>query len=155
MDKTMLADNHMADVNATSTQTLTPSAQGFRILVVDDNHDSALSLAMMLSIMGHETRTAHDGESALVTAEEFHPDVVLLDIGLPKLNGYEVAQRIREHSWGASMFLIAVTGWGQEEDRQRSSEVGLDVHMVKPVEPAALERILADLRRNRANQGHS
>jgi len=151
----MLADNHMADVNATSTQTLTPSAQGFRILVVDDNHDSALSLAMMLSIMGHETRTAHDGESALVTAEEFHPDVVLLDIGLPKLNGYEVAQRIREHSWGASMFLIAVTGWGQEEDRQRSSEVGLDVHMVKPVEPAALERILADLRRNRANQGHS
>ena len=151
----MLADNHMADVNATSTQTLTPSAQGFRILVVDDNHDSALSLAMMLSIMGHETRTAHDGESALVTAEEFHPDVVLLDIGLPKLNGYEVAQRIREHSWGASMFLIAVTGWGQEEDRQRSSEVGLDVHTVKPVEPAALERILADLRRNRANQGHS
>ena len=148
----MLADNHMADVNASTAPTLAPSKQGFRILVVDDNHDSALSLAMMLSIMGHETRTAHDGESAVATAESFLPDVVLLDIGLPKLNGYEVAQRIREHKWGAAMFLIAVTGWGQEEDRQRSSEVGLNVHMVKPVEPAALERLFAELRRTRADQ---
>jgi DNA-binding response OmpR family regulator len=81
-------------------------------------------------------------------AESFLPDVVLLDIGLPKLNGYEVAQRIRENDWGHSMFLIAVTGWGQEEDRQRSSEVGLNVHMVKPVEPAALERLLSELRTN-------
>jgi DNA-binding response OmpR family regulator len=121
------------------------TAHPYRILVVDDNHDSALSLAMMLSIMGHDTRTAHDGESAVETAENFLPEVVLLDIGLPKLNGYEVAQRIRENTWGQSMFLIAVTGWGQEEDRQRSSEVGLNVHMVKPVEPAALERLLADL----------
>jgi len=143
----MLAENRMADVKAAPSVTLTPSKQGFRILVVDDNHDSALSLAMMLSIMGHETRTAHDGESAVATAESFLPEVVLLDIGLPKLNGYEVAQRIRESAWGASMFLIAVTGWGQEEDRQRSSEVGLNVHMVKPVEPAALERLLAELRR--------
>lgn len=151
----MLADNHMADVNSSTTPALTPSKQGFRILVVDDNHDSALSLAMMLSIMGHETRTAHDGESAVETAESFLPEVVLLDIGLPKLNGYEVAQRIREHAWGASMFLIAVTGWGQEEDRQRSSEVGLNVHMVKPVEPAALERLLAELRRDRGTQGQA
>jgi CheY-like chemotaxis protein len=123
-----------------------PTSLRFRILVVDDNHDSALSLAMMLSIMGHDTRTAHDGESAVTTAEDFLPEVVLLDIGLPKLNGYEVAQRIRETPWGKSMFLIAVTGWGQEEDRQRSSEVGLNVHMVKPVEPAALERLLTQLR---------
>src|SRR5262245_10834937 len=142
----MFANNAMADVNA--ARVLTPTKQGFRILVVDDNHDSALSLAMMLSIMGHETRTAHDGESAVETAESFLPEVVLLDIGLPKLNGYEVAQRIREQAWGTSMFLIAVTGWGQDEDRQRSSEVGLNVHMVKPVEPAALERLLADLRRD-------
>ena len=149
----MLADNHMADVNTSTASTLTPSKQGFRILVVDDNHDSALSLAMMLSIMGHETRTAHDGESAVETAESFLPEVVLLDIGLPKLNGYEVAQRIREQAWGASMFLIAVTGWGQEEDRQRSSEVGLNVHMVKPVEPAALERLFAELRRKQSDQG--
>jgi DNA-binding response OmpR family regulator len=103
--------------------------------------------------MGHDTRTAHDGESAVSTAESFRPDVVLLDIGLPKLNGYEVAQRIRTSSWGESMFLIAVTGWGQDEDRQRSSEVGLNVHMVKPVEPSALQKLLADLRPD-GNNGH-
>jgi len=141
----MLADNQMADVNTATTSPVKPTSHRFRILVVDDNDDSALSLAMMLSIMGHDTRTAHDGESAVATAESFLPEVVLLDIGLPKLNGYEVAQRIRETAWGKSMFLIAVTGWGQEEDRQRSSEVGLNVHMVKPVEPAALERLLAKL----------
>jgi len=148
----MIADNPMAEVNSTTVAAVTPVPRRFRILVVDDNHDSALSLAMMLSIMGHETRTAHDGESAVATAESFLPEVVLLDIGLPKLNGYEVAQRIREQSWGASMFLIAVTGWGQEEDRQRSSEVGLNVHMVKPVEPAALEKLLAELPQNATPQ---
>ena len=148
----MLADNHMADVNVTAGEIKTPP-KSFRILVVDDNHDSALSQAMMLSIMGHQTRTAHDGESAVACAESFLPEVVLLDIGLPKLNGYEVAQRIREQPWGASMFLIAVTGWGQEEDRQRSTEVGLNVHMVKPVEPAALEKILADLAQGEPIQG--
>jgi CheY-like chemotaxis protein len=142
----MLANNQMADVNIDIAPSVKTTPERFRILVVDDNHDSALSLAMMLSIMGHETRTAHDGESAVATAESFLPEVILLDIGLPKLNGYEVAQRIRESAWGQSMFLIAVTGWGQEEDRQRSSEVGLNVHMVKPVEPAALERLLAELR---------
>lgn len=139
----MLADNHMADSNLTTA--VKPTPKRFRILVVDDNHDSALSMAMMLSIMGHETRTAHDGESAVATAESFLPEVVLLDIGLPKLNGYEVAQRIREKPWGVSMFLIAVTGWGQDEDRERSSEVGLNLHMVKPVEPSALEKLLAGL----------
>ena len=149
----MIADNHMADVNASTATAVKTTPKRFRILVVDDNHDSALSLAMMLSIMGHETRTAHDGESAVSTAESFLPDVVLLDIGLPLLNGYEVAQRIREQSWGASMFLIAVTGWGQDEDRQRSSEVGLNVHMVKPVEPAALEKLLAELPQDGSLQG--
>lgn len=143
----------MADVQPSTVQVATPGKRGFRILVVDDNQDSAMSLAMMLSIMGHETRTAHDGESAVTTAEAFLPEVVLLDIGLPKLNGYEVAQRIREQAWGATMFLIAVTGWGQDEDRQRSAEVGLNVHMVKPVEPAVLEKILADLALNRATAG--
>ena len=141
----MLADNQMADANPMTAAAVKTTPKRFRILVVDDNLDSALSLAMMLSIMGHETRTAHDGESAVATAESFLPEVVLLDIGLPKLNGYAVAQRIREQEWGTSMFLIAVTGWGQEEDRQRSSEVGLNVHMVKPVEPSALEKLLASL----------
>ena len=122
-----------------------PPKSRFRILVVDDNPDSALSLAMMLSMMGHDTRTAHDGEAAVTTAEAFRPQVVLLDIGLPKLNGYEVAQRIRQQEWGTSMFLVAVTGWGQDEDRRRSEDVGMNLHMVKPVEPSALDRMLASL----------
>jgi len=129
-----------------------PAVRRFRILVVDDNHDSALSLAMVLTMMGHETRTAHDGQDALAAAEEFHPEVVLLDIGLPKMNGYEVAQHIRQQAWGTDMFLIAVTGWGQAEDRARSTEVGLNMHMVKPVEPSAIQAVLADL--NRARNGH-
>lgn len=124
---------------------IVPDKPRFRILVVDDNPDSALSMAMMLSMMGHETRTAHDGEAAVASAEEFRPQVVLLDIGLPKLNGYEVAQRIRKEEWGASMFLVAITGWGQDEDRRRSEDVGMNLHLVKPVEPSALDRVLAEL----------
>jgi DNA-binding response OmpR family regulator len=138
----MLANRHMTDPDATPGATV-PARH--RILVVDDNHDSAMSLAMILTMMGHETRTAHDGEAAIAAAESFRPDVVLLDIGLPKLNGYEVAQRIREHAWGHDMFLIAVTGWGQDEDRQRSAEVGLNLHMVKPIEPQALQNVLEGL----------
>lgn len=122
-----------------------PPRARLKILVVDDNPDSALSMAMMLSMMGHETRTAHDGEAAVTSAEEFRPQVVLLDIGLPKLNGYEVAQRIRGQEWGTSMFLVAITGWGQDEDRRRSEDVGMNLHMVKPVEPDALDRVLAGL----------
>jgi len=122
-----------------------PPKSRLKILVVDDNPDAALSMAMMLSMMGHETRTAHDGEAAVTTAEEFRPQVILLDIGLPKLNGYEVAQRIRGQEWGAEMFLVAITGWGQDEDRRRSDDVGMNLHMVKPVEPDALDRVLAEL----------
>ena len=117
----------------------------YRILVVDDNKDGADSLAMMLQIMGHETRTAYDGAVALEAAGTFLPDVVLLDIGLPKLNGYEVARRIREQPWGACMVLIAQTGWGQEEDKCRSKDAGFNFHMVKPVDCAALEKLLAGL----------
>lgn len=145
---TMPANDRLEPRPNTPTDQQDNPLRRFRILVVDDNHDSALSLAMVLTIMGHETRTAHDGETAVATAETFQPEVVLLDIGLPKLNGYEVAQRIRESDWGAAMFLIAVTGWGQAEDRARSAEVGLNMHMVKPVEPAAIQAVLADLDRN-------
>ena len=91
-----------------------------RILVVDDNRDAADSLAMLLQMMGNEIRTAYDGAEAVVAAAEFRPDVVLLDIGLPKLNGYEACRRIREQPGARRMVLIAQTGWGQEEDRQRS-----------------------------------
>ena len=115
-----------------------------RILVVDDNHDSAESLAMLLSITGHETFTAHDGAAALDAAARHRPDVVLLDIGLPTLNGYEVCRRIREEPWGKEMVLIALTGWGQEEDRRKSHEAGFDGHLVKPVNYPALVGALLD-----------
>jgi PAS domain S-box-containing protein len=114
-----------------------------RILVVDDNRDSAISLAMLLEVMGNETQTAHDGLEALDVAAAFRPDVVMLDIGMPGLNGYAAAHRIRQEPWGKDAVLVALTGWGQEEDRRRSQEAGFDLHMVKPVEPAALEQLLA------------
>ena len=115
-----------------------------QILVVDDNHDSAESLAMLLKLSGHETFTAYDGVAAVEAAATLRPEVVLLDIGLPNLNGHDTARRIREQPWGKEMVLIALTGWGQEEDRQRSREAGFDGHMVKPVDPAALMRVLAE-----------
>jgi PAS domain S-box-containing protein len=114
-----------------------------RILVVDDNRDAAASLGMMLSLLGHDIRTAHDGLEAVELAEAFHPDVVLLDIGLPRLNGYDACQRIREQPGGQDIFMVAVTGWGQAEDRRRSQEAGFDQHLVKPVDPAELQRMLS------------
>jgi two-component system CheB/CheR fusion protein len=116
-----------------------------RILIVDDNRDAADSLGMMLRLMGNDIRTAYDGEEAVTAAEEFRPDVVLLDIGLPKLNGYEACHRIREQLWSKGMVLIAVTGWGQEDDRRRSHEAGFDHHMVKPVDPQDLMKLLTGL----------
>ncbi len=116
-----------------------------RILVVDDNVDAAKTMSMMLKIMGNEIRTAHDGLQGIERAEEFRPDMILLDIGMPKLNGYETCRRIREQPWGGRIFIVALTGWGQEEDKRRSHEAGFDYHLVKPVEPATLESLLANL----------
>jgi CheY-like chemotaxis protein len=101
---------------------------------------------MLLRMMGHEIATAFNGFEGVEVAKTFRPDVILLDIGLPKLDGYEVAQRIREQPWGRSTILIAVTGYGQEEDRRRSLEAGFDYHMIKPVNLAELEKTLTDLR---------
>jgi PAS domain S-box-containing protein len=116
-----------------------------RILIVDDNHDSADSLARLLKVMGHEVGTAYDGEQAVEAAEALRPEVALLDIGMPKLNGYDACRRIREQPWGQGMFLIALTGWGQEEDRRRTEEAGFNHHVVKPVDLAVLMKLLASL----------
>ena len=116
-----------------------------RVLVVDDNADSADTLAMLLQIGGNETRTAHDGLAAVAAAEAFRPEVALLDIGLPVLNGWDTARRIREQPWGKKMILVALTGWGQEEDRRKSKEAGFDHHLVKPVDIDALMKMLAAL----------
>jgi len=122
-----------------------PSITSRRILVVDDNRDSATSLAFVLKLHGNEMHTAYDGLEALEAAQEFRPDIVLLDIGLPKLNGYEVARKIRAQAWGEGMTLIALTGWGQDEDRQKSRDFGFNGHLVKPVDFVALTKMLADL----------
>ena len=116
-----------------------------RVLVVDDNRDSATSLATLLQLGGHEVVTAHDGEEAVTAAAAFRPDMILLDIGMPRMNGYDAARRIREQPWGGGVALVAMTGLGQEEDRRRSSEAGFDEHLVKPVDLEALQYLLASL----------
>ncbi len=115
-----------------------------RILVADDNKDAATTLAMMLRIMGNEVRTAHDGLEAVETGAVFQPEVVMLDIGMPKLNGYEACRRIRENPWAEGLVLIALTGWGQDDDKRRSREAGFNYHLVKPVDPSELKRLLAN-----------
>ncbi len=114
-----------------------------RVLVVDDNLDSLESMEILLQIWGHEVRTAHDGPAALAVAAGYWPDAVLLDIGLPGMSGYEVAQRLRQLPTCARTVLVAVTGYGQESDRERTRQAGFDRHLVKPVEPAHLQEILA------------
>jgi len=118
------------------------TADKTRILVVDDNVDSVESLALLLTLAGNETQAAYDGHEAIAAAETFRPDVILLDIGLPELSGYDVARRIREQPWGQSIVLVALTGWGQEEDRRRSREAGFNHHLTKPVDPVALKKLL-------------
>jgi signal transduction histidine kinase/ActR/RegA family two-component response regulator len=114
-----------------------------RVLVVDDNRDAADSLAMILQVKGNESLAAHDGLEAIKQAAVFRPDVILLDIGMPGLNGYDTARRIRAQPWGKNVHLVALTGWGQDEDRRRSQEAGFDEHIVKPINAATLEKLLA------------
>ncbi|MGZ8217151.1 response regulator [Methylomagnum sp.] len=122
-----------------------PRPPVFRILVVDDNVDSADSMALLLGLDGHDARTAFDGPGALAEAARFLPRVVLLDIGLPGMDGYEVARRMRELPGLRDVLMIAITGYGREDDRARSKEAGFDHHLVKPVDPETLGRLLNGL----------
>ena len=115
-----------------------------RVLVVDDNVDAAATLELLLKSLGHETRMAHDGVRALDIAREFRPEVILLDIGMPGLDGYEVARRLRAMNHGQNFRIIAITGWGQDADRTRTKEAGFDVHLVKPVDLRVLSKLLDD-----------
>jgi PAS domain S-box-containing protein len=116
-----------------------------RVLVVDDNRDSALSMAMMLRLKGNEVWTAHDGFEAVDAAEKIRPQVILMDVGMPRLNGYEATRRIREQLWGEPMVVIALTGWGQQGDKARAQEAGCNGHLVKPVNLSDLEKLLAEI----------
>ena len=117
-------------------------ARSRRVLVVDDNRDFATSLASVLQAMGHEVRVEHDGQAGLAAAESFLPHIAFLDIGMPKLNGYQLAKRLRALPATTASILVAVTGWGQASDLQRAKDAGFDEHMVKPVEMDRLEALL-------------
>jgi PAS domain S-box-containing protein len=134
---TASASVHSSDASQPAT------ASGWRVLIADDNRDAADSLALLLRLGHHDVRVAYSGRGALAVGQEFHPDVALLDIGMPELDGYGVARALRQQPWGAGVRLVAVTGWGQEEDKQRATEAGFDHHLTKPVDPEALERLLS------------
>jgi CheY-like chemotaxis protein len=118
------------------------SSVPLKILVVDDNVDSAMTMGIFLDLSGHVTRLAYDGPEAVTAAADFRPDVVLMDIGLPGLSGLDAARAIRREPWAAGTVLIALSGWGQEADRQRSREAGFQHHLVKPVDHEVLSKIL-------------
>jgi PAS domain S-box-containing protein len=116
---------------------------GKKVLVTDDNEDAAASLALLLRLMGNEVEIAHDGVEALTVAERFGPDLIFMDVGMPRLDGLEATRQLRQTEWGKHAAIIAVTGWGQEADECRSRAAGVDYHLVKPVNPEALEEVLA------------
>ncbi|WP_206107705.1 PAS domain S-box protein [Paludisphaera rhizosphaerae] len=140
-----LARPATVDEGSVAAAPAVPASSRLNVLVVDDNRDSAESLAILLGLKGHEVRTAHDGPEALRTLESFRPHLVLLDLGLPGMSGFEVARRIRSSAGLRGVQLAALTGWGQEEDRRRTREAGFDHHLVKPADPEAVEAVLATL----------
>jgi CheY-like chemotaxis protein len=134
-----------ADDPARPRRSAPPQAAPRRVLIVDDNADGATALASLLAIDGHTVETVHDGPSALDRLSEFPAHVVLLDIGLPGLSGYEVARRIRQLPGGTQIYLVAITGWGMERDRARASEAGIDHHLSKPVSIGTIRRLFTQL----------
>ncbi len=132
--------------NASREQTSPEQSQQLkrRVLIVDDNQSAAQMLSIVVKILGCDVKTAGDGREAIEVAAEFLPDIVLMDIGMPRMNGYEAAKHIREQPWGKDMLLVALTGWGQDEDKKRTEQAGFDHHLVKPAEPAALQALLAN-----------
>jgi CheY-like chemotaxis protein len=113
-----------------------------RVLVVDDNQDAAFTMSLILKKQGHMVKTAYDGVEAVQSAESFKPDVIFMDIGMPRMNGFDACKAIRSMQWGKSIHIIALSGWGQEEDRNKSEEAGFDQHIVKPIERRTLERLM-------------
>lgn len=139
------ASELLADQPSTGTRV---SPRGMRILVADDNPDSAQSLAMLLTLAGHETRSAADGAEAIRVADEFRPEVAFLDIGMPDLDGYATARELRTRPWAQRLMLFALTGWGQPEDKLRAREAGFDAHVIKPLDFSSVEELIATARRD-------
>jgi CheY-like chemotaxis protein len=124
------------DEDGESSEKKPVTSRALKILVVDDNEDAANMLQRVLKSMGHNANVAYDGEAAIPAATSMLPDLILMDLGMPKLNGYEAAGQIRSQEWGKPIVLVALTGWGQEEDKQRTQAAGFDMHLVKPIEPS-------------------
>jgi CheY-like chemotaxis protein len=122
------------------------STQRLRVLIADDNEDAAESLVQLLAMMGNTVHRAANGLQAVELAEHLRPEVIVLDIGMPGLNGFEACRRIRAQPWSQGVVMIALTGWGQDDDRRRSTDAGFDRHLVKPVDPLMLEKLMSDLR---------
>jgi PAS domain S-box-containing protein len=139
-------EGHAVPVGVAPRTGLAPAPRR-RVLVVDDNRDGAESMAEMLGLLGSEVRTAHDGIEAIEAAGQFRPELILMDVGMPRLNGLDATRRIREAPWSRDVVIVALTGWGQEADRERSKEAGCDAHLVKPVDVAELQQLLTGLRR--------
>ena len=116
-----------------------------KVMVVDDNRDSATSMSLLIEMLGHEVRTAFDGEEALALASNFQPAVVLMDLGMPRMDGYEACRRIRSQPWGKKMTVVAVSAWGEAEAPRRTTLAGFDAHFVKPVLPGLIARTLQDV----------
>lgn len=129
----------------TENQNTTAKAPGYRILVIDDNQDSAVTLTMLLKIKGHDVQTRYGGRSGLEAAESLRPEVIILDIGMPEMDGYETCRQLRQRPWGKEIVVVALTGYGQEEDKRRTREAGFDGHLVKPVDMAELTQLLVTL----------
>ena len=131
---------------STGTNWMKPPANPLRrILIVDDSPEIVDSLSTLLGMSGNTTFAARDGEEAITMAEKVRPEIILLDLGLPKLDGYEVCRRIRQQPWGKELVVVALTGWGHDEARTKTRQVGFDMHLVKPVDPETLFLVLASL----------
>lgn len=123
-----------------------PHTIACRVLVADDNRDAAESMGMLLRLMGNDVKIAHDGLEAVELGAEFVPDIVLMDIGMPRLNGYEAARRMRAQPWSDGTLLVALTGWGQVEDKRKATEAGFDRHFTKPLDPSKLQALMEEYR---------
>ena len=140
----IVSESQREDQTPEPTELRANRCVGRKVLVVDDNKAAAKTLSMAVKMLGNEVRSAHNGQEGIAVAELFLPDVILMDIGMPRMNGYEAARHIRRQAWGRDMLLVALTGWGQEQDRERTLEAGFNHHLVKPADPATIAELLAD-----------
>ncbi len=126
-----------------------------KVLVVDDNVDGAVTLSVILKHLGHSVRITHDGNSALAVGQEFVPDLILMDIGMPGMDGYETCERMRNETWSSKVRIVALTGWGQEEDKRKARRAGFDLHLVKPVDRKTLMEVIASTVEGKPLDGNS